>query len=275
MKHADRFRGSTNFISFAVSQGWYDPASGQPFNVNKVYQWGKERSPTVSLIEERLRQKTANAKLTLREFMDTVRDPLVAGDQSGYGQVAHLRPGLAHSDLNILWVGATGAVTTPFEPYWIGTQRVLPEYGKHRYLSSGEAERLVTRDFQIQEASDFAYVTFKRLMYYTCDKPDKFLPEVTEALTAFENQSVAEAQMVESRARKLLALHEQEMARAVLRAYSTQRAQDGLTLGRALLGSIEARHRLLFGFREPQESRMSVPQSRDEEVGCVKPLSRY
>ena len=189
--------------------------------------------------------------------------------------MAHLRSGLAHSDLNILWVAATGAVTTPFEPYWTGTQSVLPEYGKHRYLSSGEAERLVTRDFQIQEASDFAYITFKRLMYYTCDKPDKFLPEVTEALAAFENQSIAEASVVESRARKLLAVHEQEMARAVLTAYSTQRAQDGLTLGRALLGSIEARHRLLFGFREPQESRMSVPQAREEEVGCVKPLSRY
>ena len=274
-QHPDRFRGSPNFISFAESQGWYDRASGQPFNVNKVYQWGKERSPTVSLMEQRLRQKTAISKLTLREFMDTVRDPLVSGDQSGYGQVAHLRSGLAHSDLNILWVAATGAVTTPFEPYWIGTQRVSPEYRKHRYLSSGEAERLVTRDFQIQEASDFAYMTFKRLMYYTCDKPDKFLPEVTEALAAFEDRSIAEASMVESRARKLLAAHEQEMAHEVLTAYSTQRAQDGLTLGRALLGSIEARHRLLFGFREPQESVMSVPQARDEEVGCVKPLARY
>ncbi len=112
-------------------------------------------------------------------------------------------------------------------------------------------------------------------MYYTCDKPDKFLPEVTEALAAFEDRSIAEAPLVESRARKLLAVHEQEMARAVLTAYSTQRAQDGLMLGRALLGSIEARHRLLFGFREPEQSRMSVPQGRDEEVGCVKPLSRY
>jgi hypothetical protein len=116
---------------------------------------------------------------------------------------------------------------------------------------------------------------FKRLMCYTCDKPDKFLPEVTEALAAFENESIAEAPVVESRARKLLAVHEPEIARAVLTEYSTRRAQDGLTLGRALLGSIEARHGLLFGFREPQESRMSVPQAREEEVGCLKPLSRY
>jgi dipeptidase len=273
--HRDRFLGSANLISFAVSQGWYDPASGQPFNVNKVYQWGKERSPTVALIEGRLRRKTAGAKLTLREFMDTIRDPLVSGDQSGYGQVAHLRSGLAHPDLNLLWVAATGAITTPFEPYWIGTERVLPEYGKHRYLSSGEAERLVTKDFQIQEASDFAYATFKRLMYYTCDKPDKFLPEVTEALAAFENESIAGASTVELRARKLLAVHEEELARAVLTAYSSQRAQDGLVLGRALLGSIEARHRLLFGYRAPRESRMSVPQDREQEVGCAKPLPRY
>ncbi len=274
-QHPDRFRGSANFISFAVSQGWYDPASGRPFNVNTVYQWGKERSPTVSLIEQRLRQKTARAKLTLREFMDTVRDPLVSGDQSGYGQVAHLRAGVSHPDLNVLWVAATGAVTTPFEPYWIGTQRVSPEYGKHRYLSSGEAERLVTRDFQIQEASDFAYVTFKRLMYYTCDQPEKFLPEVTEALAAFENASIAESSRVESRARRLLEVHEPEMARAVLTDYSTQRAGEGLALGKALLGSIEARHRLLFGYREPKDFRMSAPQSRDDEVGCAAPLPKY
>jgi dipeptidase len=274
-KHPDRFRGSSNFISFAVSQGWYDPNSGQPFNVNKVYQWGKERSPTVVLIEERLRQMTAHSKLTVREFMDTVRDPLVSGDQNGYGQVAHLRSGLSHSDLNILWVAATGAITTPFEPYWIGTQQVLPEYGKHRYLSSGEAERLVTRDFQIQEASDFAYVTFKRLMYYTCDKPDKFLPEVTEALVAFENQSIAGTAVIEARARKLYAAHEPEMAREVLTEYSSERAKDGLGLGKALLASIETRHQLLFGFRAPRDSRMSAPMARDEVVGRVRPLPSY
>ena len=76
-------------------------------------------------------------------------------------------------------------------PYWIGVEKVPPEYGKHRYLSSRESEGFVTKDFQIQEASQFAYLTFKRLMYYTCDKPEKFLPEVTEALVAFENQSIA------------------------------------------------------------------------------------
>ena len=87
-KHPDRYRGSKNFISFAIQQGWFDPKAGKPFNVNAVYQTGKGRSPAVKVIEQRLRQATSTRRLTLREFMDTVRDPLISGDQNGYGQVA-------------------------------------------------------------------------------------------------------------------------------------------------------------------------------------------
>ena len=43
---------------------------------------------------------------------------------------------------------------------------MLPEYGKHRYLTHLEEQGFVTKDYQIQEASRFAYITFKRLMYY-------------------------------------------------------------------------------------------------------------
>ena len=68
------------------------------------------------------------------------------------------------------------------------------------------------RDFEIQEASRFAYVTFKRFMYYTCDKPSKFLPEVTEALQAFENQSISQTASVEAKAAKLFSIGEAGMA---------------------------------------------------------------
>jgi hypothetical protein len=271
-KHPDKYRGSRNFISFAVEQGWYVPKAGKPFDVNAVYQSGKGRSPAVKLLEARLRQTTAAGKLSLREFMDTVRDPLISGDQNGYGQVAWLRPGKS-PDQQLLWVAATGAITTPFVPYWIGVERVPPEYGKHRYLSSRESEGFVTKDFQIQEASHFAYVTFKRLMYYTCDKPDKFLPEVTEALTAFENRSVTEVPAVERRADRLFAANAADLARNELTAYSNGRALDALQLGEALLASIEARHRLLYGFRAPVNDQMSGPDDdREALVGCAKPL---
>lgn len=272
-RHPDRYRGSPNFISFAIEQGWYDPKSGKPFNVNAVYQGGNGRSPAVKVIEERLRRRLASGKLTLREFMDTVRDPLVSGDQSGYGQVASLRHGVSPADRQLLWVAATGAVTTPFVPYWIGVQRVPPEYGKHRYLSSRESETFVTRDFQIQEASQFAFRTFKRLMYYTCDRPEKFLPEVTEALVAFEDQTIALMASVDARAERLFAANAPDLAREELTDFSNHRAMDALRLGEALLTSIEARHRLLYGYRAPTGEQMGqTDDDREALVGCAKTL---
>lgn len=271
-RHPDKYRGSANFISFAVEQGWFDPKAGKPFNVNEVYQGGRGRSATVKVIEERLRGKSAVSKITLRQMLDAVRDPLISGDQNGYGQVAHLRQGIAHPELNMLWVAATGSITTPFIPYWIGVDKVLPEYGRHRYLSHGEAAGFVTQDWEIQEASEFAYITFKRLMYYTCDKPAKFLPEVTEALDAFENQSIEQSRKVEATAAKLLEVHEPDMARDVLTRYSGQRALDGLELGKSLLASVEARHRLLYGYRAPSGPDMSKPWAPDELVDCAKHL---
>jgi dipeptidase len=270
--HPDHWLGSSNFISFAESQGWYDPHTGQPFSVNRVYQNGKGRSPTVRLLEQRLRDKAAHGKISLRDMLDTVRDPLVSGDQNGYGQVAHLRRDPGHADLNVVWIAATGSIVTPFVPYWIGTNRVLPEYGKHRYLSSREAEYYVSRDFQIQEAAEFAYITFKRLMYYTCDQPKKFLPEVTEALTAFENESIARLPDVEMTARLLYQEHHTDLARLALTDYSTARATSALTLGKALLGSIEVRHRLLYGYRAPQRASMISDDKHDDIVQCAKHL---
>lgn len=250
-KHPDQFRGSANFISFAVEQGWYDPHSGKPFNVDGVYQQGDGKSASVKLIEDRLRQKLSTGKITLREFMDTVRDPIVSADWNGYGQVAHLRSGISRSPLNMLWVAATGAITTPFVPYWIGVDKVPPEYGRHRYLTHREEQAFVTKDFQIQEASEFAYITFKRLMYYACDKPEKFLPEVSEALRTFEDQSIAQSAAVEAGAGKLYDVGEAQRGNDVLTEYSNGRAADALNLGTALLGSIETRHRLLYGYRAP------------------------
>lgn len=262
-KHPDKWRGSANFISFAIEQGWFDPKAGKPFNVNTVYQDGQGRSETVRILEERLRRNAG--KITLRMFMDTVRDPLVSTDSNGYGEVAHLRQKVSRPELHMLWVAPTGSVTAPFVPYWIGVDSVLPEYGRHRYLSHNEAQNFLTKDFQIQEASRFAYRTFKRLMYYTCDKPEKFLPEVTEALAAFENQSISQSAVIEARAAKLFDVGESEMAEGTLTQYSEERAKDALSLGDALLGSIEARHRLLYGYRAPTGTETSAYR---HDVNC-------
>lgn len=248
----DDFMGSKNFISFAVEQGWYDPAAGNPFDVNAVYSVGKETYPR-SALEQELRDA---APIDLRRMMDAVRDPRISKDSTGYGQVAQLR-GRGRPEMNLLWIAPTGAVTSPFIPYRIGVQRIAPQFGKHRYLTKGEASAFLTRDWQIQEATEFAGRLFKRLMYYTCDHPQRFLPEVREALTAFENKLIAQQDAVAATSEALFGAGQRELALEYLTSYSERAGQDALTLGHALLGSIEARTELLYGLRRPEGETMS------------------
>ncbi|MCP5381051.1 MAG: C69 family dipeptidase [Kordiimonadaceae bacterium] len=246
------YMGSDNFIDFAVEQGWYDPDSGEPFNVTKIYGTPEVRYPRDEL-EDELRQA---APISLKKMMATVRDTRLSKDATGYGQVAEIRPGIRPEN-RTLWVAATGSVTTPFVPYRIGVQNIPPEFGKHRYLTKGEASRYVTRDWQIQEATEFAGRTFKRLMYYTCDHPDKFLPEVTEALTAFESQLIDEQQAVDKTSDILFDKGETKLALNYITNYSNNAAHSALELGKALLSSIEARTRILFGIRKPETEEIS------------------
>jgi hypothetical protein len=148
-------------------------------------------------------------------------------------------------------------VTAPFIPWRIGVASVPPEYGKHRYLTKGEATRFLTRDWQIREATLFAGRLFKRLMYFSCDRPGKFLPEVTEALTAFENNAMGEQADLEATAMILYSAGRPGLAAQVLTRYSHGQAEEALELGAALLGSIEARTRVLYGLREPVTDEMS------------------
>ena len=250
------YMGSENFIDFAVQQGWFDPDAGEPFNVTAVYGTDYVRYPRDEL-EQELRQADP---IDLRHMLDVVRDPRISADTTGYGQVAHLRAGVRREN-RTLWVAATGSVTTPFVPYRIGVQRIPPEFGKHRYLTKGEATRFVTKDWQIQEATEFAGRTFKRLMYFTCDHPDKFLPEVTEAITAFENRLIEDQERVEETSNALFDSGHEQLALKYLTERSVDAANSALELGNALLGSIEARSKVLYGLRAPGTDEMSRYES--------------
>jgi len=246
------FMGSANFIDFAVSKGWFDPAAGKPFNVMDVYANDEARYPR-SAMEQELR---AAAPIDLRRMMNAVRDPRISKDTTGYGQVAQLRK-RDRPEYHLLWVAPTGSVTAPFVPYRIGVQRVAPQYGKHRYLTKGEASAFLSADWRVQEATLFAGQLFKRLMYYTCEHPQKFLPEVTEALTAFENRLIEEQVDVEKTSEALFAAGEKTLALEHLTRHSERAGQDALALGHSLLGSIEARTELLYGLRRPKGEPMS------------------
>ena len=246
------YMGSDNFIKFAIEQGWFDPEAGEAFNVTAVYGAEEARYPRDAL-EEELRQA---APIGLRQMLNAVRDSRMSKDTTGYGQVAHLRPGIRPENRS-LWVAATGSVTTPFVPYRLGVQSIPPEFGKHRYLTKGEATRFVSKDWQIQEATEFAGRTFKRLMYFTCDRKDKFLPEVTEAITAFEDQLIADQAAIEQTANILFDSGEEQLALKYLTERSHEAAADALALGNALLASIEARTRVLYGLRAPETDEIS------------------
>lgn len=261
-KNSDDYLGSDNFISFAIEQGWYDPDSGAPFNVMDVYSDDENRYPR----HEMERELRAAAPIDLRTMMDAVRDARISKDTTGYGQVAALKDN-GRPELNLLWVAPTGSVTAPFVPYRIGVQSIAPQFGKHRYLTKGEATRFVTKDWQIQEATEFAGRVFKRLMYYTCDHPGKFLPEVTEALTAFENRLIAEQETVVATAGTLFDSGRDDLALRYLTDYSRERGLAGLRLGKALLASIEARTEVIFGLRAPQSDEISKLDY--QQVRCV------
>ena len=171
--------------------------------------------------------------------------------------------------MNLLWVAPTGSVTAPFVPYRIGVSRIAPQFGKHRYLTKGEATRFLTRDWQIREATEFAGRTFKRLMYYTCDRPQEFLPEVLAALEAFENRLIDEQSMVSETAGLLFDNGRGDLAIEYLTRYSERAGQDALALGKALLTSLEVRTELRYGFREPTQDFVSKLDA--ERINCLPP----
>lgn len=247
------FMASDNFISFAVQQGWHDPEAGEPFNADKVYGLGGiMRSPGSKYVSPAKIEKELldMAPVTVEEMMTLVRDPRIADDHAGYGQVAHLRDDLAHPELALLWVAPTGSVTAPFVPWWIGVQEVPPEYGLHRYLTEDSGPNFINPEFQLQEATEFAGRLFKRLMYYTCAFPEEQLERVQTTLTAFEAKMHEQRPRVERMA-ALAYAEDPSLGRELLTVYSQARARDAMDLGRGLLAGIETEVKTRHGIPKP------------------------
>ncbi|MCW5980798.1 MAG: C69 family dipeptidase [Bryobacteraceae bacterium] len=250
MNHPD-YRGSPNLVSFAVEQGWYDPKAGAPFNLNKVYGDGKMRHDAVELIETRL--QALAGKITLADMIAAVRAAEVTRDSAGYGQVARLRK-TPHPELGAVWVAGATSVTAPFIPYCLGVADAPPEYKRHRYLTSGESDGFMDPEWQGVESTQYAFQVFKRLFYLASEHRERFLPEVTAALNAFEGRLAAAQPAVERTALKLFESGEPELARSYLTYYSNTEAMNGLRLAEALSASIEARTKAIFGVRTPPDA---------------------
>lgn len=267
------FMGSDNIIEFAIEQGWYDPSSGEPFNVFKAYgqrianetaRDGGIKYMSQAALENATRDM---APVSEQDLMARVRDYRIADDGAGYGQVVSLKEG-RDSDLVRIWNAPTGSLAAPFVPWWLGVQRVPLEFGIHRYRTKGSSSTFLNKDFQIQEASDFAGRRFKQVMYYMCERPDLYLPIVTEVLEGFELESKSQIPIIESSAKALILNGKRNDAQQLLTMYSTSRANAAMQLGEAMVKWLRFSAELTIGRRYPTTAGPAISQG-GELVHCL------
>ncbi len=252
------FMASENIVSFAVEQGWWDPESGEPFNLHRVYGQpfpsapGRPDPHTLfrypPLLEEEIR---AMAPVSVADMMALVRDPRWSNDGSGYGQVAHLRSG-RHPELGTLWMSITGAVASPFVPVFVGVRDLPPQYKQHRYMTKGSDRGFLDAAFAPLEGTLSAFRVHKRLLYLACAHPEAFLRPVTAELEAFEARLLAEQEALIRDAGALFAAGDSTAARDLLTDYSERRLLAGLSLGQALVRDVEGASVERYGVPMPE-----------------------
>lgn len=256
----DDYMASDNLIDFAREQGWWD-GEGDWLNLQEVYGTpfpGEEMAGFYPAFYEAGRnppEREAELEdmvpISLEDLIAYVRDPRWSTDFTGYGQVAHIRPDV-RDELQTLWTAVTSGITTPFVPLTLATESVPPEFSQHRYMTADSSSHFVDPDFAHLEATRYATRTFKRLLYYTCERPEAFLHPVTAELEAFEQELISQRESVEQRARRLY----EEDGPDVARDYLTKRAHsdllDSLNLGQRLVAAIERETRERFGIRMPE-----------------------
>lgn len=258
--HPD-FLYSANLIGFAQARGWFDPAAGTPFNFNRIYGDGAGPWAGASWIEAEMESRARRPqKIGLADIFWALRTEKLTGDTAGYGQVVPLQR-LQQPALYELWHAPIGAIAAPFMPIFMGMQVVPEEFRQHRYLSSGEAARFmdmrhvrngnmdsVSRIPQGVESTRSAVQLFKQLLYLVLQHEEFFLPEVTAAWEASERRLLGDHHAVVATAQTLLAAERNDLAHSYLDFYCRTQMRAALDLGQALIQSIEARTRVLFGF---------------------------
>jgi len=198
-------------------------------------------------------------RVRLCDVMWAVRTERLTGDTAGYGQVVPLSAARA-ADLRLLWHAPVGAVAAPFTPFFLGVKAIPPEFRQHRYLTTGEDASFVGALLddddrasvvpQRVEATRSAVAVFKRLLYLLAEHHETFLPEVTPVWEALEQELAGTVRDVAESAEVLATAGRADLARDLLTRFCSTEALRGLDLGEAMLNSMEARSRVLFGIRD-------------------------
>lgn len=252
--HPD-FLYAPNYLSFAVDQGWYDPAAGKPFNASHIYGDGKMQWEGVAWIEDEMRKRAARPeKIGITDMMWAIRTERLTGDTAGYGQVVPLyHPD--HIALRHLWHTQIGSIAAPFVPVFMGVQEVPEEFRQHRYLTTGEDARFIdlrhtdsmSEVSQGIESTRSATAVFKRLLYLISQHYEAYLPEVTAIWQAVEQRLLKAMPGVLATAQTLIDAGQPDLADDYLTYYSTTELRAALDLAETLAAGLEARTRALHG----------------------------
>jgi dipeptidase len=248
--HPD-FLWSPNFVSFARDKGWY--AGSGPFDANAIYGDGKGRWEGIQWIEAEMQARAARPeKIGLEDMIWAVRTEKLTGDTAGYGQVVPLvrSPDPA---LQMMWHAACGALAAPFSPVFLGQDSVPPEYGLHRYLTTGESHRFqdmrkavsgggdtVSLVPQVNETTVGAFQDSKRLMYLMQLLGEQTLAPVH---TAFSTREARLSDLTDAHLRVAEAAirsGQKAEAVAVLSAFSNAELTSALGLVRDLASGLSA-----------------------------------
>lgn len=265
--HPD-FLYAPNLVSFAVAQGWYDPAKKQPFNLNAIYGDGKGPWAGADWIEAEMTARARRPeKIGFTDIVWAVRTEKLTGDTAGYGQIVPLISP-TDSELQHLWHTQVGAIAAPFVPVFMGITEVPAEYRQHRYLTAGEDSRFLDmRHYrkgntaslsqvpQGVEARRSAGEIFKRLLNLIELHHEQFLPEVTALWEAIEAKLFQAHPGVIETAETLITAGKRERAIDYLTYYSSTELMKVLDLGETLAASLDARSRLIHGISEKMEPR--------------------
>lgn len=249
------YLGAKHLVSFAVEQGWYEPEQGTPFNVSEVYEADRDvrgvglvkdhperpghqaRSHSVVRGEQFL--KMLAPEVRIEHVMELFRMRPYSNRKSKYAQVTELKRGTP-PELLALWVALAPPETGIWVPFYLGMESIPPEFGKHRYLSSGEAERVyLPREDQAREATRDAFRAFDRLYMLSDMHRGVYQSWLIDLFRAREKRLIEEQKTVEQTALALLRSGKRELARRYLTYYASTEALAALGMAERLGKALE------------------------------------
>ena len=264
------FLYSNNLVSFAKFKGWYTEGD---FNFNEIYGDGKSFWIGAQWIARRLWERAEeSSKITFKDVVWALRTEKLTGDTAGYGQIVPLRE-VSDGGLRVLWHAATGPVSAPFSPVFVGQSYVPQEYSKHRYLTAGESSRYMDFDRPVIEESTSlssvsqqiegfasAVADCKRLLYLVLQDPEHLLEQVKSAFEQRESSLENRTKQALVMAEILVGAGKLRYAEQLLTYFSNTELLNGVALVQRLNSLFE------FRLRDHLASRVATAPNRFDQI---------